>query len=173
LAPILSFTSDEIWQSMPGERSDSVFLEQWYQELTPLNSSDSFNSDYWHLIITLREAVAKAMESFRAAGNSTLDADVILYCDGDLKRALEQLNDELRFVLITSDAKVSPLADKPDDILLDDELGVAIQVNASPHVKCVRCWHHREDVGSHSEHPELCGRCVDNVVGSGETRLFV
>jgi isoleucyl-tRNA synthetase len=173
LAPILSFTSDEIWQSMPGERSDSVFLEQWYQELIPLNSSDSFNSDYWHLIITLREAVAKAMESFRAAGNSTLDADVILYCDGDLKRALEQLNDELRFVLITSDAKVSPLADKPDDILLDDELGVAIQVNASPHVKCVRCWHHREDVGSHSEHPELCGRCVDNVVGSGETRLFV
>ena len=172
LAPILSFTADEIWQSMPGERSKSVFLEQWYEGLAPLDPDDSFDPAYWQRIISVREAVGKAMESFRAAGNSSLDADVAIYCDGELKRALEQLQDELRFVLITSDAKVYPLADKPDDALSDTELGVAIQVSASPHGKCVRCWHHREDVGVDPEHPELCGRCVENVTGSGETRRF-
>ncbi|MBV2091754.1 MAG: class I tRNA ligase family protein, partial [Candidatus Thiodiazotropha sp. (ex Ctena orbiculata)] len=172
LAPILSFTADEIWKSIPGERSESVFLEQWYQGLFGLDPNDSFNADYWQQIINLREAVSKAMESFRAEGNSSLDADVTIYADDKLIDSLAQLEDELRFVLITSDARALPMAQKPDQVELDETLGVGVQVTASPHAKCVRCWHHREDVGSHAEHPELCGRCVENVSGAGEPRRF-
>ena len=172
LAPILSFTGEEIWRSIPGERSESVFLEEWYQGLTALESDDRFNADYWQQIIDVRETVSKAMEAFRAAGNSSLDADVTIYCDGGLRSALEQLEDELRFVLITSEAEIQPLDKKPEEIALDDELGIGIQVSASPHGKCVRCWHHRPEVGTNAEHPELCGRCVENVSGDGEPRRF-
>ncbi|MCG8086519.1 MAG: isoleucine--tRNA ligase [Candidatus Thiodiazotropha taylori] len=172
LAPILSFTADEIWQSIPGERSESVFLETWYEGLYALDRDDRFNADYWQQIINLREAVSKAMESFRAEGNSSLDADVTIYANDELIESLAQLEDELRFVLITSDAKALPMDQKPDQVELDETLGVGVQVTASPHAKCVRCWHHREDVGSHAEHPELCGRCVENVSGAGEPRRF-
>jgi isoleucyl-tRNA synthetase len=172
LAPILSFTADEIWQSMPGERSDSVFLEQWYSDLFPLDPDDRFDHEFWRRVIAVRESVGKAMESFRAAGNSSLDADVHIYCGDELKTILDKLGDELRFVLITSDARVYGLDEKPSDAVMDEELAIAVQVTASVHTKCVRCWHHREDVGSNAEHPQLCGRCVENVVGDGETRHY-
>ncbi|MCU7875202.1 MAG: isoleucine--tRNA ligase [Candidatus Thiodiazotropha sp. (ex Lucinoma borealis)] len=172
LAPILSFTADEIWQSMPGERCESVFLEQWYGGLFPLDPDDRFDRDFWERVINVREAAGKAMESFRAEGNSSLDAEVAIYCNDELKVALEQLEDELRFVLITSDAQLHGLADKPTDAVLDEEVGSAFQVSASSYQKCVRCWHHRDDVGTHDEHPELCGRCADNVAGKGEIRRF-
>ncbi|MCU7918391.1 MAG: isoleucine--tRNA ligase [Candidatus Thiodiazotropha sp. (ex Epidulcina cf. delphinae)] len=172
LAPILSFTADEIWQSMPGQRSESVFLEQWYSGLFPLDADNRFDRGFWRQVIAVREAVGKAMEPFRAAGNSSLDADVVIYCSDELKASLAQLEDELRFVLITSDAQVRELAGKPAEAIVDDEAGLAIQIQASPYAKCVRCWHHREDVGADSEHPELCGRCADNVSGGGESRRF-
>jgi isoleucyl-tRNA synthetase len=172
LSPILSFTADEIWQSMPGARSESVFLEQWYGDLFPLDPDDRFDRDFWPQVIAVRESVGKAMESFRAAGNSSLDADVNIYCGDALKAILDRLGDELRFVLITSDVQIFGLDDKPADALTDEELAIAVLVKASEHAKCVRCWHHREDVGSSVEHPQLCGRCVENVVGDGESRHF-
>ncbi|MCU7879611.1 MAG: isoleucine--tRNA ligase [Candidatus Thiodiazotropha sp. (ex Lucinoma aequizonata)] len=172
LAPILSFTADEIWQSMPGDRSESVFLEQWYNGLYPLDPDDRFDRDFWEQVISVREAAGKAMELFRAEGNSSLDAEVAIYCKDELKVTLEHLEDELRFVLITSDVQVHGLAEKPADVDLDEEMGLAFQVDASSHGKCIRCWHHRQDVGANDEHPELCGRCLDNVAGKGEARRF-
>ncbi len=114
LAPILSFTADEIWQSMPGERGESVFLETWYQGLFALDEDDPFNRAFWQRVIGVRDSVGQAMESFRAAGNSSLDAELELYCDDALKTQLERFGEELRFALITSDARVHALADKPD-----------------------------------------------------------
>jgi isoleucyl-tRNA synthetase len=172
LAPILSFTADEIWQSMPGERSESVFLEQWYTDLFPLDPDDRFDREFWQRVIAVRESVGKAMESFRAEGNSSLDADVNIYCDHELKAMLDKLGDELRFVLITSEARVYGVEEKPADAVMDEESAIAVQVTASAHEKCVRCWHHREDVGSNAEHPQICGRCVENVVGDGEIRHY-
>ncbi len=172
LAPILSFTADEIWQSMPGERSQSVFLETWYTGLFPLDAGDGFDRGFWQRVIGVRESVGKAMESFRAAGNSSLDAALTLYCEDGLKSQLERLQDELRFVLITSEASVQALAERPAEASATDDPGLAVLIKASPHAKCVRCWHHRADVGAHGEHPELCGRCVENVAGGGEPRHF-
>jgi isoleucyl-tRNA synthetase len=172
MAPILSFTSDEIWRSIPGEHSDSVFLETWYDRLRALDAEDPFDGAYWSKIIQVRESIGKAMEAFRSAGNASLDAEVIIYCEAEIKQVLDQLQDELRFVLITSEARVRPLEERPADAIADETLGIAVQVSASPYGKCVRCWHHREDVGQNAEHPELCGRCVENVAGSGELRRF-
>ncbi|MCU7843819.1 MAG: isoleucine--tRNA ligase [Candidatus Thiodiazotropha sp. (ex Monitilora ramsayi)] len=172
LAPILSFTADEVWQSMPGERGESVFLETWYVGFFPLDPDDGFDRDFWQRVIDLRMSVGQAMESFRSAGNSSLDAELALYCDDDLKAVLDKLEDELRFVLITSDATVLPQSEKPGDAVATDDPGLAVVVTASPHGKCARCWHHREDVGRHEVHPELCGRCIENVDGDGEKRRF-
>ncbi|MCU7914892.1 MAG: isoleucine--tRNA ligase [Candidatus Thiodiazotropha sp. (ex Gloverina cf. vestifex)] len=172
LAPILSFTADEVWQSMPGERGESVLLETWYQGLFALDDGDAFDQDFWQRVIGLRESVGKAMEAFRAEGNSSLDAELALYCEDGLKALLERLENELRFVLITSNARLYSLSDKPPEAVATDDPELAVVVTASPHGKCVRCWHHRVEVATHDTHPELCSRCIENVDGAGEPRHF-
>ncbi|MCK5663134.1 MAG: isoleucine--tRNA ligase, partial [Thiotrichaceae bacterium] len=120
-------------------------------------------------------ACSKEMEKLRVDKTigSSLDAEIDLYCNTELKALLSQLGDELRFVLITSAVRLHDSAEQPDQaVAIDDLEGITLTVHASEHKKCVRCWHHREDVGSHSEHPELCGRCIENVTGNGEVRHY-
>ncbi len=177
MAPILSFTAEEIWQQIPGERGESVLLETWYSDLFELDSNDTMNMDFWLRVLETRGAVSKQLEALRASNQigSSLDAEVTLYCNGSLQSDLNKLEDELRFVLITSEAGTqSPEAasEGSSTVKLDSGETLRIYARASAHEKCIRCWHHRADVGTHSEHPELCGRCVDNVSGSGEQRRF-
>ena len=176
LAPILSFTAEEIWQAIPGERSDTVFLEQWY-EFPKTTSANKLDDTFWQLALEVREAVSKRLEELRVAGEigSSLDAEVDLYCGSELYQQLEKLEDELRFVLITSYARIHRETDRDDQgvhhkLTTGDEMWVTVQ--ACSYEKCVRCWHHREDVGSNKEHPELCSRCIDNVFGDGEPRGY-
>ena len=101
----------------------------------------------------------------------SLQAEVTLYCDQSLQDELAKLGDELRFVLITSKARVADLSQSTDAVSTEmDNLDVAI--SASEGSKCARCWHHREDVGNVEAHPELCVRCVDNIEGDGEQRSY-
>ena len=177
LAPILSFTAEEIWSNMPGEHGQSVLLSNWYQNLFDLGEQDSLNHAFWNQVMEVRAAVSKRLEELRVAGEigSSLDAEVKLYCADELYEALTAVGDELRFVLITSYADVFPAEDAPSDIVevsLENGDKLLIKAVGSDHRKCVRCWHHREDVGHNPDHPELCGRCVENVEGSGETRCF-
>ncbi|MDP3560866.1 MAG: isoleucine--tRNA ligase [Legionellaceae bacterium] len=170
LAPILSFTADEIWQYIPGSKTDSVLLEQWYQAWPKLNTVDM---DYWHDVQMIRDEVNKAIETKRQAGvlGSSLAANITIYANEKALATLTKLDDELRFVLITSKARVLPLAERSTDLPIIDELGIAIDVEASESVKCVRCWHRLDDVGSDEKHPELCSRCVGNISGQDEVRL--
>ncbi|MEE4377563.1 MAG: isoleucine--tRNA ligase [Candidatus Competibacteraceae bacterium] len=176
LAPVLSFTAEEIWRNMPGERQASVFLDTWYEGLFTMPDDDPLNAAYWEEVIVVRETVGKELEKLRVAGGigSSLDAEVDLYCSDHLFGALKRLEDELRFVLITSYARVHPLAEKPESIVVTEVNGhqFGTVVCSSEHAKCVRCWHHREDVGTHPDHSELCGRCVENVTGDGEQRRY-
>jgi len=174
LMPILSFTADEIWQHIPGERSEVIFTETWYGDLVALEGTDGFDRAFWEQVIAVRTEVGKALERHRAAGDigSSLDAEVDLYCDAEMLEPLARLGDELRFVLITSYARLHPLAERPEGVEATELEGLAVSVIPSPHPKCSRCWHHREDVGSDPSHPELCGRCVSNIEGPGETRRF-
>ena len=180
LAPILSFTAEEIWQNLPADREESVFFETWYllPEMFPDSDSDAnrFGLDYWNGVLAVRDVVSRELEKVRVAGDigSPLDAEIDLYCDDEWLEKLSRLEDELRFVLITSYARLHPKSEQPEDVVATELNGgaIAVRVTASVHRKCVRCWHHREDVGSNAQHPELCGRCVDNVDGDGEQRKY-
>ena len=173
MAPVLSFTADEIWSFMPGKRSASVFMETWYDDLFGAQGGP-LDAAAWGDVINVKTAVAKRLELMRKEGviGSSLDAEVELYCDERLAEVLRGLGDELRFALITSYASVAPIDSAPPEAVDTELSGLRVAAWVSEHAKCVRCWHHREDVGVHTEHPELCGRCVDNVAGSGETRRF-
>ena len=173
MAPVLSFTADEIWSFMPGRRAESVFMVTWYEDLFPLVQG-ALDGVAWGQVIDVKNAVAKQLELMRKEGviGSSLDAEVELYCDEPLLGALGQLGDELRFALITSYANAAPSANAPAEAVDTDVNGLKVAAWASQHAKCVRCWHHREDVGADSGHPQLCGRCVENVAGEGETRQF-
>ncbi len=169
LAPVLSFTAEEIWQHLPGERSESVFLEEWYGDFPEVSVADC-----WPAIINAREQVSKELERLRTDGaiGSSLDAEVELYCNGALRKALDYPGDELRYIFITSRAAVFADTQRPDDARHSELDGLWLKVTASTHAKCVRCWHRCEDIGADPAHPELCGRCVLNVDGAGETRSF-
>jgi isoleucyl-tRNA synthetase len=185
IAPVLSFTAEDIWQHMPKRGDTSVFLEQWYdgwpdhESMTEIfkdrKGKLSRELDYWDLVIEVREAVNRELEKLRAAGaiGSSLDAEVDLYCQPRLHERLGELEDELRFVLITSYARIHPAEERPGAAVeAATSIGEKIWIEVVPSLfaKCVRCWHHRADVGRHAEHPEICGRCVENVAGEGETR---
>jgi isoleucyl-tRNA synthetase len=174
LAPILSFTAEEIWQHLPGQRAETVFVESWYEGLFPLEDGDPMDRAFWDQVIAARLAVGPALETARKAGliGSSLDAELDLYCAEPLGAVLACLESELRFALITSEVRLHSSSARPSDALDTEMKGLAVRVTPSPHTKCVRCWHHRPDVGADSEHPELCGRCVENVAGSGETRRY-
>ena len=174
IAPIISYTAEEIWLAMPGEREESVFLATAYEGLPEFDGEGSNELEFWQPVIETRELVSKELERVRAEGSigSGLDANVTLYCGDALFDKLSTLKDELRFVLITSYAQVKPLADKTEQASATDNDALFIEVIASEHEKCTRCWHRREDVGTTQEHPELCGRCVENVEGDGEQRSF-
>lgn len=179
-APIMSFTAEEIWRHIPGQRAASVFLSTWHV-LPPTGYTETelrrhMDAEYWDRIIAVREAVSKELEKLRVAGGigSSLDAEVDLYADAETAALLRALEDELRFVLITSYARVHDVAARPDEAVEADIQGLQLWLRVAPseHAKCVRCWHHREDVGRNPEHPELCGRCVENVAGDGEQRRY-
>jgi len=179
IAPILSFTADEIWRFLPGPRSESVLLETWYslpdfsaaQETTRV-----MNNAFWENILLVRQVLGPELEKLRVAKaiGSSLDAEVDIYVDSELQQQLQALGAELRFVLIASYARVHAASARPADAIAAKigEQDVWLKVIASQQPKCARCWHHREEVGQHSEHPELCCRCVDNIAGGGERRLY-
>ncbi|MGX5202311.1 isoleucine--tRNA ligase [Aliikangiella sp. IMCC44632] len=169
-APVLSFTAYEIWQQIPGEKGDGIFWETWYEGLFEADNNALISESDWDLIDAVKTECNKAIESHRKQSvvGSSLEAELILYANDEIAKVLEKLQDELRFVLITSQAKV--VRGEGGEATEIDGLGIAL--TASPHAKCDRCWHRREDVGSVAEHPLLCGRCVSNVDGEGEQRQY-
>jgi isoleucyl-tRNA synthetase len=174
LAPILSFTADEIWQYLPGKSDESVFLTTWYQDLAALAPTANMNQGYWDKIQLIRAAVNKELENQRNAGaiGSPLEADVMLFAEPALKAQLDLLQNELRFVLITSVAEVQLMDSARTDLVATEVSGLWVKVTPLTYQKCERCWHRLPDVGQHKEHETLCGRCIVNVFGEGEVRDF-
>ena len=174
IAPILSFTADEIWQSIPGERTESVFLVDFYVAASEHSESKDYSDEFWKTIMAIKTAVNKELEIKRAdkTVGSSLSAEVDLYCEENLAEILKSLDDELRFVLIVSRASVKPLVDAGKNAVATEISGLKIELTASSYIKCDRCWHHREDVGQNDTHPTICQRCVDNIEGTGELRRF-
>ncbi|QNU16004.1 isoleucine--tRNA ligase [Thermomonas sp. XSG] len=166
IAPVLSFTADEMWAYLPGEHPGNVLFTTWYDGLAPLPDDAALSAKDFEGLLELREQVTRALEPMRAAGQigAALEAEIELRCSVADQNWLAPLADELRFLLISGDVRVVP------DTEAKGVIGVFAQPTTKP--KCVRCWHHREDVGAHAAHPLLCGRCVANVEGPGEERKW-
>ena len=169
MAPILSFTAEEIWEAMPGRVHASVMFSNWHA--FPMLEEDAID---WDRIIAVREAVKKLLERLRAEGaiGSGLDAEVDLYCEEGLKEKLAVVADELHFVMITSEARIHTAGERPAEAEATELKGLWIRAAASTQPKCGRCWHLRRDVGTNPEHPRLCGRCLTNVTADGERRQY-
>jgi isoleucyl-tRNA synthetase len=174
MAPILSFTADEIWSRMPGERDEFVFTDVWYNGLFGLSSDEAIGNEQWSQLLSIRAEVNKALELARKESviGGGLEAEVTLYADENVSTLLSALNDELRFVLITSKAIVKHFADAPENAVATDIAGLSVLIEKSVHAKCDRCWHHNETVGTSEAHPLLCTRCISNIDGKGEERAF-
>jgi isoleucyl-tRNA synthetase len=159
MAPVLSFTAEEIWANL--KQGDSVMLATWHE--LPAQVDESALLARWQALRTVRADVARVLEDLRSAGKigSSLQAEVRLRVEAPAYDLLASLADDLKFVLICSKVSLEK-ADAASDVI--------IEAAASPHAKCARCWHWREDVGHDAEHPELCGRCNSNLFGSGEAR---
>ncbi|GJM14320.1 MAG: isoleucine--tRNA ligase [Pseudohongiella sp.] len=175
IAPILSFTADEIWQNIPGDREESVFLSNFADGIAEYPELNAFPDAFWQQLLAVKTAVNKELEAKRAAKEigASLSAEVEVYCDDSLAEKLAGLASELKFALIVSQVAVRPLADAPADASATELDNLKLVVRASSFDKCERCWHHTEDVGQSSDHPTLCQRCVVNVDGEGEPRNFV
>ena len=176
LAPILSFTAEEIWQFIPGRRGESVLFETWYEDLDAVQGSAD-QRRFWSDLLAIRSGVAKLLEGMRNGGQigAGLDAEVTLYVEDALRSRIEEVAKELRFFFITSELSLQKAEFAPAEAhaVAIDAGQVSISAFASDHNKCIRCWHHRPDVGAHAEHPEICGRCVSNLPGHpGEDRQY-
>lgn len=172
IAPVLSFTADEIWSHLPGEKLESVFLETWYEPLESLRLESAFEPTYWQQLMNVRTAVNKELEKVRQAGEigGSLEAKVTLSGSEELVEALGRMGDELRFLLMTSEVEVLPADSKGGS---SDAEAFTIRVTKLEHKKCERCWHYRESVGQSAAHPTLCDRCETNISGEGEQRQYV
>jgi len=178
LAPILSFTAEEIWQHMPGVRGESVLFETWYDGLNATQGSPE-QRRFWADLLAIREVAAKQMEVMRANREigASLEAETTLYLDAKLKAELETYADELRFFFIVSELTLDDDTHAPPEAALVDPVKenghiASVAVRKTGHAKCIRCWHYRADVGANPAHPEICGRCVTNIEGPGEDRRW-
>jgi isoleucyl-tRNA synthetase len=171
LAPILSFTAEEVWGFMPGARNESVFLNTWHP--FPAGAERGSEID-WPLFIALKADVARQLERLRTTGQigAPLEAEVTIYAPPAEAQRLSALRDELRFLLITSQARVVESETPPVGAVPGHAENVWIEVRPSSQPKCVRCWNLRSDVGTDPRHPELCARCVINIEGPGEERRY-
>jgi isoleucyl-tRNA synthetase len=161
MAPILSFTAEEIWQLVGKGPEDSVMLHTWHE--LPEGGDETALIARWGQIREARAEVQKVLEELRAAGRigSSLQADVVIRATAGRFDALASVGDDLRFVMITSTAELRRV---------ESEADAGIDAQPSSHEKCERCWHYRDDVGADPEHPALCARCHANLFGSGEAR---
>ena len=169
VAPVLAFTSQELWQHLPGERDGHVLFATWYDGLAPLPADAALSAADFDALLALREAVSKVLEPMRADGaiGASLEAEVEILADASLLAPFAAVADELRFFFITSRLDLTPVTSPAGE-----GAGPWVHAASTSHGKCVRCWHYRADVGSHADDPELCGRCVENVAGAGETRRW-
>ncbi|MFK8011659.1 MAG: isoleucine--tRNA ligase [Marinicellaceae bacterium] len=173
MAPIMTYTADEIWRLIGNDKN--ILFEKWY-DMPSTSKKPDWKDENWQIIKEIRNASSKLLEQMRVKGEigSSLDASVNVYVEDEIYEQLNGINNELRFVLITSAAQILPVSAKTSNATkfeLEDS-NIYIDAEVATGDKCVRCWHKREDVGQNPNHLELCGRCIENIEGEGEIRVY-
>lgn len=169
LAPITSFTAEEIWRYMPGTRSESVFLHTW-----PSLKGQEEGAQAWDLFLSLRQAVGPELERTRVSGaiGSSLDAELDLYVSPSLLATLTPWAAELRYVFMTSALRLWPVTARPENAVGTEREDVFMVVTRSAEAKCARCWHHQADVDGDKRYPGVCGRCALTLSGTPLERRY-
>ncbi|XBC42419.1 MAG: isoleucine--tRNA ligase [Buchnera aphidicola (Meitanaphis elongallis)] len=176
IAPILSFTADEIWDHLPGKKSKSIFTEEWFDQLFYLNDSYIMNNQYWNELLIIKNEINKALDHARKnkiLGNS-LESSITLYVDNSLKEKLKLLKNELKFLFLTSQVKIKNYSFAPNHSIKSALIKhFKIHVSKINGRKCTRCWHIITNIEDINENLKICKRCILNISGSGETRKFL
>ena len=175
MAPILSYTADEIWEAMPKTTDLPIQLCEWYTDLGSFNDSDKLGLDFWSKIQEVRSEVNRILEVKRGEDlvKASLEAKITLYTDEANHKLLSQLGNELRFLLISSQAELKTLEQKATTAVESTIKGLFIDIEKIEETKCERCWHRSASVGENAEHLDICSRCVENITTEdGETREF-
>ncbi|HZW20394.1 class I tRNA ligase family protein, partial [Noviherbaspirillum sp.] len=168
MAPMLSFTAEEAWAVFAGDadyaESGETIFTQTYYALPEIDGAAAL-LDKFATLREIRAEVTKQLEEVRVAGGigSSLQAEIEIKTSGERFALLDSIGEDLKFVFITSQTKVTKVASEAEE---------GVEVTPSAHQKCERCWHYRAEVGTHADHPGLCGRCVSNLFGTGEARTF-
>lgn len=176
IAPILSFTADEIWKYIPGQDKKYVFTEEWFSDLFSLDNNQLFNNKYWDDLIKLRNEVNQVLELARLNKKigTSLEASITLYVDSDTKKKLKFLGNELKFFFITSDCQIKDyILSSPNSIKSKIIKNVKIDCKKHKGEKCPRCWHYVDYLEYNHLYSNLCHRCIKNTSKSGEKREFI
>jgi isoleucyl-tRNA synthetase len=181
MAPILSFTAQEIWEALPapvsGERDEFVFTGVWFDGLSTQSEDNALSAEFWEQLLQVRTEVNRTLELARKdkVVGKALEAQVTLYATPALAETLAKLGDELRFVLITSKATIEVIneaSEVPEGASSTELDGLWLSVSPAEGDKCERCWHVTDDIGQSTAHPTLCGRCITNIDDEGEVRQY-
>ena len=175
IAPILSFTADEIWEATPKTTDLPIQLCEWYTELKSFDKDAELNLEYWANIQEIRSEVNRVLEIKRNEDvvKASLEAEIIIYADKDNYKLLEKLGNELRFLLISSKANLKTIEEKTSSSIAANIPGLSIEISKIEEPKCERCWHRSSTVGDNPHYKDICSRCVENITtAAGELREF-
>ncbi|MGD6858422.1 MAG: isoleucine--tRNA ligase [Enterobacteriaceae bacterium] len=175
IAPILSFTSEEAWEHLPGSRNKSIFLNKWYEDLFFLKKKDIIKYKDWKIIFLIRDDVYNILEKLKEKKeiNSSLEVSVNIYTKNYIYKLLKKIKNELKFIFITSTVKIKKYKDSKNSCFVSKKLNeLKIYISKSKYKKCERCWNYDKSVGAIFPYKELCNRCIKNLFENGDLRKF-
>ncbi|WP_343183190.1 isoleucine--tRNA ligase [Buchnera aphidicola (Neophyllaphis podocarpi)] len=174
IAPILSFTAEEIWKFIPGKNKNYMLAEEWFKDLFKLNKQEVFNNQYWDKLMSVRKEVNKVIEKAKLTKviKNSLESEIILYADKNTQKILNKIKTEIKFLLLTSDVKIEKYStkNKEKNKNINEFKVVLSKING---YKCNRCWHYITKKNKNQDYINICNRCMDNIKGKGENRQFV
>lgn len=176
IAPILSFTANEIWEYIPDTDSKYVFTEEWFDKLFYLNEHDILHYTFWNNIIKLKHEINKFIEDQikNKIINNSLETSIILYVSNTFAKKLEILGKEIKFIFLTSSVEIKPYNQAPLSTIKSKIIHqLKIDLHKIPGQKCLRCWHYFSSNKHSTKESNICPRCILNTIGNGEKRIFI
>ncbi len=170
ISPILTFTAEEVYSKLSSSEG-SIYLEGWFKTSTSISDDEL---DIFDCLFNIKPHVSRMIEEARNNNlvGSSLDCSIEIICNESLYNKISKVQDELKFIFIVSDCKLSVGSSSYDYAVKESLDKFSISITKSNNKKCERCWHLNETVGTIDKYPTICKRCSENIHGKGECRAF-